>query len=187
MDELSKEVLNQTKGVAVEVYKDALRPTIKPLGEIMGFLPRTLKVWVSGWEKWIINGEESLRLTAEAIKEKVKAVPDGKLVEPDAYVAIPAIQQLCYCQNSDELREMYANLLTSSMNADKKWQVHPAFVDIVKQLNPDEAKYLKSLTPFTTHVYPLIDVDFSINGANGGHPAVTNFTDYHLAVGGTGV
>ena len=63
MDELSKEVLNQTKGVAVEVYKDALRPTIKPLGEIMGFLPRTLKLWFSGWEKWIINGEESLRLT----------------------------------------------------------------------------------------------------------------------------
>ena len=70
----------------------------------------------------------------------------------------------------------------TAYNADKKWQVHPAFVDIIKQLNPDEAKYLKSLTPYTTMVYPLIDVDFSINGVNGGHPAVTNFTDYHLKV-----
>lgn len=181
MDEVTKEVLNQTKGVAVEVYKDALRPTIKPLGEILGFLPRTLKLWFGGWEKWLINGEESLRLTADVIKEKVKQIPEEKLVEPEAYVAIPAIQQLCYCQNSEELRDLYANLLTSSMNADKKWQVHPSFVDIIKQLNPDEAKFLKAMIPNGLKIYPLIDVDFSIGEGSGGiHPIITNFTDCYL-------
>lgn len=72
MSELEKEILEQTKGVVVEMYKDALRPAVKPIGEILGFLPRTVKLAFSGWEKWLINGEESLRLTAEAIKEKVK-------------------------------------------------------------------------------------------------------------------
>lgn len=182
MDELTKEVLDQTKGVATEVYKDALRPSVKPLGEILALFPRTLRVAFSGWEKWLNNREESLTLTAQAIENKVKQIPEEKIVEPEAYVAIPAIQQLCYCQNSETLRELYANLLVSSMNADKKWKVHPSFVDIVKQLNPDEAKYLKSLAPLTTIIYPIIDVDFSINGANGGHPIITNFTDYHLDV-----
>ena len=181
MSEIEKEILDQTKGVAAEVYKDALRPVVKPIGELLGFLPRTIKLAFSGWEKWLINGEESLRLTAEAIKEKVKQIPEDKLVEPEPYVAIPAIQQISYCQNSEELRNLYANLLTASMNADKKWQVHPSFVDIIKQLNPDEAKYLKSLSPLVVVIYPLIDVDFSF-GNKGGHPIISNFTDYNLSV-----
>lgn len=181
MDEIKKEILEQTKGVAVEVYKDAVSPIVKPVGEILGFLPRTIKLALSGWEKWIINGEESLRLTAEAIKEKVKKIPEEKLVEPEPYVAIPAIQQISCCQNSEELRDLYANLLTASMNADTKWQVHPSFVDIIKQLNPDEARYLKSLPAMVIVVHPLIDVFINIGGG-GFHPFISNFTDYHLSV-----
>ena len=181
MSEVKKEILEQTKGVAVEVYKDVARPIVKPIGEILGFLPRTLKLALSGWEKWIINGEESLKLTAEAIKEKVKQIPEEKLVEPEPYVAIPAIQQISYCQNSEELRNLYANLLTSSMNADKKWQVHPSYVDIIKQLNPDEAKYLRSLPAMVFATHPVIDINFNVSG-NGSHPVISNFTDYHLNV-----
>lgn len=158
MSELNKELLEQTKGVAVEVYKDAVSPIVKPIGEILGFLPRTIKLALSGWEKWIINGEESLRLTAEAIKEKVKMIPEEKLVEPEPYVAIPAIQQISYCQNSEELRDLYANLLTASMNADTKWQVHPAFIDIIKQITPDEAKIIKNLPDKINDFLPALDV-----------------------------
>ena len=62
------------------------------------------------------------------------------------------------------------------MNTDKKWQVHPSFVDIVKQLNPDEAKYLKSIPPMTVVIHPLIDVGFSF-GNNGGHPIISNLNN----------
>ncbi len=179
MMEPEKEILEQTKGVAVEVYKDALSPVVKPIGEILGFLPRTLKLTLSGWEKWLINGEESLRSTAEAIKEKVKKIPEDHLVEPEPYVAIPAIQQISYCQNSEELRDLYANFLTASMTVDKKWQVHPSFVDIIKQLTPDEAKYLKALHLSTAFGYPLIDVKFEKKDHIS---VVTNFTDYNINV-----
>lgn len=182
MDEITKGILEQTKGVAVQVYNDAVSPVIKPIGEILGFLPRTIKLAFSGWEKWIINGEESLKLTAEAIKEKVKQIPEEKLVEPEPYVAIPAIQQISYCQNSEELRNLYANLLTSSMNIDKKWQVHPSFVDIIKQLNPDEARYLKELPPVVIDIHPLIDVEFSFGNNKGGYPIISNFTDYNINI-----
>lgn len=182
MDEVTKAVLDQTKGVATEAYKDIVRPAAKPLGEILALFPRTLRIAFSGWERWLNNKEESLTLTAQAIEEKVKQIPEEKIVEPEAYVAIPAIQQLCYCQNSDTLRDLYANLLVSSMNVDKKWQVHPSYVDIIKQLNPDEAKYLKSLPTVAVQIIPLIDVDFSIGEVKGGHPIISNFTDYHLEV-----
>ena len=184
MSEDEKEILEQTKGVAVEVYKDVARPIVKPIGEILGFLPRTLKLALSGWEKWLINGEESLKLTAEAIKEKVKQIPEDKLVEPEPYVAIPAIQQISYCQNSEELRDLYANLLTASMNADKKWQVHPSFVDIIKQITPDEAKIIKSLPNFKNSFMPAIDVKLldKDKSSKGHQILLTNFTTIGLDV-----
>ncbi len=178
-EDIAKKIVDKADGVLVEVYKDALSPTVKPIGEVLGFLPRTLKLALSGWEKWLINGEETIRLTAESVKEKVKAIPEDKLVEPEPYVAIPAMQQLSYCANNEDLRELYANLLVSSMNADKKWQVHPSFVDIIKQLTPDEAKLLKVLLPTTLQNYPLIDVRLE-NKRGGGNVLYSNFTTVGL-------
>lgn len=181
MGEINKEIHEQTKGVAVEIYKDLGRPVLQPIGEILGFLPRTLKLTLSGWEKWLINGEESIRLTAVAIQEKLEKIPQEKLVEPEPYVAIPAMQQLSYCQNSEGLRDMYANLLVASMNSDTKWDVHPAFVDIIKQLTPDEAKYLKSLPGEIMNIHPIIDVGISLSDdAKGTNPIISNFTNYNI-------
>lgn len=176
MEEASKEVVKGAKEVAVEVYKDAAQPIVKPIGEILGFLPRTIKLALSGWERWLINGEESLRLTAEAIKEKAKTIPEDKLVEPEPYVAIPAIQQITYCQNSEVLRDLYASLITASMNVDTKWKVHPSYVDIIKQLNPDEARYIKELGYDINQIHPLIDVHYYPNNSNSYIPLMTNFT-----------
>ena len=138
-------IIEQSGEVLKETYNDLLKPTIEPIGQMISFLPRTVRLSLSKWEKWIINGEESLKLTGEAIREKIKNVSEEKLCEPENYVAIPAIQQISYCYDSEELRNLYANLLVSSMNSDKKWKVHPSFVDIIKQLTPDEAKLLKYL------------------------------------------
>lgn len=179
-DEIKQEILDQTKGVAVELYKDVVRPMAKPVGEILGFLPRTLKLALSGWEKWLINGEETIKLTAESVKEKIKDVPEEKLVEPEPHVAIPAMQQLSYCVNNEELRELYANLLVSSMNVDKKWQVHPAFVDIIKQLTPDEAKFIRNLQPFVSHYNALVDVRIEYDQKGSGKTIISNFTNVGL-------
>ena len=179
MGEIEDEILEQTKGVAVAAYKDLVRPSAKPLGEILSLFPRTIRLAFSGWEKWLINREESLRQAAAAIEEKVMKIPEEKVVEPEAYVAIPAIQQLSYCQNSDELRELYANLLVSSMNTDTKWQVHPSFVDVIKQLNPDEAKFLRSFPANANLLVPLVDVEENI-GVNSWIFLMTNFTNYNL-------
>lgn len=178
--EVGMEALKQSEGVLAEAYKDLGRPILKPIGEILGFLPRTLKLTLSGWEKWLINGEESLQLTAEAIQEKIKKIPEEKLVEPEPYVAIPAIQQISYCQNSDELRKLYANLLVASMNVDTKWAVHPLYVDIIRQLNPDEAKYIRLLPDQISIPHPLIDINYSIGEAKGTNPIIANFTNYNI-------
>ena len=184
-DVIGTEMVKQSGEVMKEAYHDLVHPSAQPLGEIISFLPRTIRVWLSGWEKWIINGEESIRLTAEALKGKVQDIPEDKLVEPEPYVAIPAIQQIAYCQNSKELRDLYANLLAALMNADKKWDVHPAFVDIIKQLNPDEAKYLKTFKPTIQEHYSLIDLaipEGNDDKNNGMRMVERNYTNISLEV-----
>ena len=136
---------DQTNTLAGKVYDDAIHPSAKTTGEILNFIPRSIKVLLQGWEKWIINEEESIRLTSEAIKQKIEAIPEDRLTEPEAYIVVPAIQQLGYSYSSEELRELYANLIVSSMDTEKKGQVHPAFVDILKKLTPDEAKIIQYL------------------------------------------
>lgn len=181
MDEITKKVAEQAEGVFTEVYKDGISPAVQPIGVMLSYLPRTIRLAFTKWEKWIINGEESLRITGELLKEKLKNIPEEKICEPEPYVAIPAIQQLSYCQDSDELRDLYANLLASSMNVDTKWKVHPSFSDIIKQLTPDEAKLLKQLPPNIMIIHPLIDVRLvNKDASKGGYTLISNFTDYEI-------
>ena len=174
MCDTKDKLIEQASGVLEKTYEDVVHPSAKSIGNTLSLVPRTVGVWFGKWEKWVINGEESIKLTASAVQEKASKIPEEKLTEPESYVAIPAIQQLSYCYDSEELREMYANLLVSSMNTDTKYQVHPSFVDIIKQLTPDEAKLLKKLSK--KKVYPLIDV--RMNFPTGGYKEIVhNFTD----------
>lgn len=137
--------INKAGNFLGKTYDDLIHPVLQPTGEVLGFLPRSLRCLLQGWEKWIINGEESIRLTSETIKKKIEAIPEERLTEPEPYVVVPAIQQLGYSHSSEELRELYANLIVSSMDIDKKEFVHPAFVDILKKLTPDEARIIEYL------------------------------------------
>lgn len=174
MSDTKDKLIEQTGGVLEKTYDDVVHPSAKSVGNTLSLLPRTIGVLLGKWEKWVINGEESIKLTALAVQEKVSKIPEEKLTEPEPYVAIPAIQQLSYCYDSKELREMYANLLVSSMNTDTKYQVHPSFVDIIKQLTPDEAKLLKKLSKEDT--FPLIDVRMKVP-SGGFQTTVHNFTN----------
>lgn len=181
--ELVNTIANQSSEALGEAYKDLAKPSLEPIGQIISYPFRALRIAFGPIEKWLSNQEASLKMAADAVAEKTKDIPEEKIVPLEPYIAVPAVMQLSYCENSDELRDLYANLLASSMNVDKKWQVHPAFVDIIKQLNPDEAKFLKAMPAMPVLIYPLIDVDFSVgDGSRGGHPIITNFTDYNLNV-----
>lgn len=160
--DVAKELVAQTAGKA---YDDLAHPTAEATGQIVSFIPRTIKVWLGRWEKWIINGEHAIRETEFLLEEKLKHIPEEKIVEPEPYVAVPALQQLSYSLDSEELRELYANLLASSMNIDKKDDVHPAYVDIIKQLAPDEAKLLKYFC--SQNVIPAVEVQLKSPDGNG--------------------
>lgn len=174
--DLAAAMIEQTAGKA---YDDVMHPGLEATGKVFSLLPRTIRVWFSKWEKWLLCHEYSIKETEKLLSDKLKNIPEEKIVEPEPYVAVPALQQLSYSFDSEELREMYANLLASSMNSDKKWSVHPSFVDIIKQLCPDEAKLLKYLSTHPSQ--PVIDVQ--LNVPQGGYIEILhNFTSIYEGI-----
>ena len=57
-------------------------------------------------------------------------------------IAVPVVEAMRYNSHKEELREMFTNLVGAAMHADSI-DAHPAFVDIIKQLSPDEGKMIK--------------------------------------------
>lgn len=79
---------------------------------------------------------------AKDLEEKTQHIPPEKIVEPKASIAGPALQGLAFSHEEDSLKELFLNLLSSAMNADDQYKIHPSFVEVVKQLDNLEAKLL---------------------------------------------
>lgn len=172
VEELAKGIGEAVKTIP-ELYHDGMQPAVQETGKTLALIPKSINAALAGLQQWIAHREYNVEETKKLLAMKLKKVDADKIVPPEPYIAVPAIQALSYSMNSIDLRNMYANLLATSMNADKKWNVHPSFVEVIKQLSPDEAKLLKSLTK---NSYPIIDL--RLVSPNGEFDVIVrNYTD----------
>lgn len=142
-----------------DLYDDALKPATQESGKTLALVPRAINAALVPLRQWIAECEYKLAETEKLLAKKLENVDPEKIVEPDAYVAVPAIQAISYSMNSEELRNLYANLLSKAMNSDTKDQVHPSFVEIIKQMSPTDALILKEIA--LAKSFPLVNL--SIN------------------------
>lgn len=157
-DELDKltDAIGDTLKTAPTLYEDALQPATQEFGEILALIPRTIKAALLPLRQWITEREYKLAETEKLLAKKLEHVSENKIVTPEAYVAVPAIQAISYSMNSKELRNLYANLLAKAMNSDTKDLVHPSFVEIIKQMSPIDALVLKEIA--SSKSFPLVNL-----------------------------
>lgn len=148
--------IGDTLKTAPTLYEDALQPTIQEVGKFAARIPRAINAAFSSLDKWILNKEYAIDETKKLLAQKLENVDPEKIVEPEAYVAVPAIQAISYSMNSEELRNLYANLLAKAMNSDTKDSVHPSFVEMIKQMSPTDANILKII--MESAVTPVISI-----------------------------
>lgn len=172
-DELKDIAIGVSTEIAKDAYTDIGKPVAKPTGETLGLIPRAIKAALLPVEKWVLGKEYNLEATKKLLEEKLANTPEELIDSPEPYVAVPALQNISYCMDNEELRELYANLLASSMNKEVKNGVHPGFVEIIKQMCPDEAKIMNY---FKSHnAIPTIDLRFVLK--NGSYnEVVTDFS-----------
>jgi hypothetical protein len=152
-------------GVAIEktvvpIYEDLAKPSLKQIGDglggFLGFAMTPLQMMGYQAEHWKSEFKKSLDRKAERI-------PEENLQAPAPVIVGPIMQALGYTVHEEPLREMFTSLLATAMDSETAKNAHPAFVEIIKQISPDEAKILSFISDDN---YPVVDIQKTIE--NGG-------------------
>lgn len=156
MSDSSLDGMGKAIGTIPELYRDGLKPTVQESGKVMALVPRAINAALIPLRKWIAEREYLLAETEKLLAEKLKDIPPEKITTPEGYVGVPALQAIAYSMDSDELRELYANLLANAMNVDTKSKVHPSFVELIKQMSPNDAVVFKAI--YEAPITPVLDL-----------------------------
>jgi hypothetical protein len=141
--------------VVEQAYGDVLQPAAKEVGSVLSravraaLSPARAALW--SWEK----AEQWAEAAAEQWLER-RQVPVEHIVPPpvELQLSITAALQIAGPAEDPALREMFAGLLASGMDREVAESVHPAFVEILRQVTPQEARVLTGLhrAPLTSSV-----------------------------------
>jgi Abortive infection alpha len=139
----SEELLNEAKALTPEVYKDVAKPVFQEVGSVAG---RTAKALLSPIRGLLWGWEQIEKIVEEGIKKRFEKIPEDRRKTPEPEIAVPLIQALSYTAQNETLREMYLNLLANSMDISKEKDVHPSFVELIKQMNSLDAKVFEKIS-----------------------------------------
>ena len=126
-----------------KIYDDVIHPAASEIGKTVELLARSINAALSSLEIWVLKREYNKEQVRVELEKNLSPVPPDKIVSPEPYVAVPALQAISYSMSNKELCDLYAKLLAKSMVSDTKDKVHPAFIEIIKQLSPNDALVFK--------------------------------------------
>ena len=156
-----------------DIYNDLAHPALSTVGQglqgltKLALAPISALVW--GYDKIA----DYLDVAIPEYFEKRK-IEKEKIISPDPMIAVPVVEAMRYTSHKEELREMFTNLLGAAMNADSI-DAHPAFVDIIKQLSPDEGKMIKYL--YQDDKQPMIKIRVKLDNGAGESDILPYFSD----------
>ncbi|HIC8860100.1 TPA: DUF4393 domain-containing protein [Aeromonas hydrophila] len=175
-----RDAADAIKGIveAVPVYQDAVQPAAKEIGTALQTVAKTIHIVLAPVSALVWGYDKLTDFLSTRVADKLKDVPPEYIATPKPNVAGPALEALRYTGHEESLREMYANLLAASMDTRTAQGAHPAFVEIIKQLTPDEARLLKLFV--VPRAFPLINVrreyKVTTDTQRGGNYLLINFS-----------
>ncbi|MDA1545817.1 DUF4393 domain-containing protein [Bacillus cereus group sp. TH253LC] len=122
-------------------------------------------------EKKKAKHQHSLEEYKNSIAKKIISIEDNDLQEPQMSVVGPALEASKYYIEEENLREMFANIIAASMDKNKSPNVHHAFVEIIKQLSPEDARNILLFKKESN--YPIVSF-VNILHSGGHHVINTN-------------
>lgn len=115
-------------------------------------------------EKQRIRYQAKIEKFQEEIDAKISNIPPENYKELNMQITGIALENSKYCLESDELRNMFANLIAKSMDSRFSSITHPSFAEIIKQMSPLDAQ---NLTLFQEGSLPIVEYRLSTPDENG--------------------
>lgn len=141
---------------AIPIYDDLVQPVAKQLGQSFELVGRAVNAALLPVKGLVWGIEEIEKRFKPKLIHNLENVPPEDIISPKLNVAGPAIEALRYTGHEESLSDMYANLLAAAMDKNTASGAHPAFVEIIKQLTPDEAKIVALFD--SSRAFPLLNV-----------------------------
>ena len=144
---------------AVPIYQDAVQPLAKETGKALGTIGKAVNVALAPISLVVWGYDQISGFLENKVAEKLEKTPEDRITTPPPNVAGPAIEALKFTGHDETLQDMFANLIANSIDSKTALEAHPSFVDIIKNLSPDEGLILKLFA--SAQNYPLIDIKLS--------------------------
>lgn len=157
-DNTIRDTAEAIKGIveAVPVYQDVVQPAAKEVGTALQTAAKTLHVLLAPVSALVWGYDKIKDHVTTKVSEKLKDIPPERMRSPEPNVAGPTLEALRYTGYQASLRDLYTNLLATSIDSETAHQAHPAFVEIIKQMSPDEALIIRALSILP--IRPMLDV-----------------------------
>ncbi len=155
-----KEVIEATTELtkAVPVYPDLIKPAAIELGKGLETVAKSVNVALAPLSGLVWGYDRIKSWLESSLTKQLKDVPNEKIITPDLHVVGPAVESLRFAANNENIRDMFAKLIATSMNKDVAESAHPTFVEILKQMSSDEAKIVPMFLNNTYHPYISIEI-----------------------------
>ncbi|MCP3129454.1 DUF4393 domain-containing protein [Shewanella sp. KJ2020] len=143
--------------LAIPVYEEALSPFAKELSKGLVSIAKIVNSGVFLVEDSVHAITSVLRMTAESLT----FLPPEQISFDRPRVALQALNEVKFAINEDEIQRLFSNLISASLDKRTSGNAHPAYIEIIKQLQPDEAKILRFMFNKEQHRKghaPTIDV-----------------------------
>jgi Abortive infection alpha len=141
-----------------EVYEDLAKPSAqkvgKAIGDIIGFLILPTIILRALNEKAEIKYKDHVRKFAEKLAE----IPEENICPVVPEIGVKILERLSYT-TSEEIAELFLNLLTRGSDERTQAEAHPAFIEIIDALSADEAKIISYLGEYKgTDYIPFLEI-----------------------------
>lgn len=159
---------------AVPIYEDAVQPIAKETGKALGTLGKAVNVALAPISAVVWGYGQIQGFLETKVSEKLEKVPEERITTPPPNVAGPAVEALKFTGQNETLQDMFANLIANSLDSTTVLKAHPSFVDIIKNLSPDEGLILKVFTSPNSDLsvsqsLPVVDVKLEDKKDVGGY------------------
>ncbi|GHU11854.1 hypothetical protein FACS1894185_5750 [Betaproteobacteria bacterium] len=145
--------------VVEKTYDDAVSPGFKELGKVSADLVKTARLILAPLQ---IAATFQDRFERFLQKQKDR-IPEARQIEVVPEVSGPALESMRYLDEESALWGMFEEILLKASDKELVGLVHPAFVQIIKQLTRDEAFILYKLKNSDFNIVDRMDLNNSLN------------------------
>lgn len=129
-----------------EVVNKTLEKPAQTLGEKLSDLLEIILGGITYKRKELsLKRELNFESFRNQLIAEIEKIPVEKRVEPEESIVGPALEALKYRLDKEQVRTMFAKLIANSINEDEKNTIHPAFIEVLKNLSANDAKAITDM------------------------------------------